>query len=445
MKFIHTSDWHLGNSLHNIDRTREARAFLQWLKEQIEQRGAQALIVAGDIFDVVNPPNTAKAQYYDFLAALRKTSCQNVVIIGGNHDSGALLDAPAELLSAVNIKVVGSINNRTAAELVCPLKDARGEIIAICCALPFIRDPELEQFGKNNNLIAPQAEAKAEEPLDLLKALYAETYRLACEIRGERDIPIIATGHLYAGDLSGHDAEEKKAEDRTLGQDDGVRDIIGTLGRVAIDTFPEGLDYVALGHIHYASCVAQNPKVRYSGSPFVLGFDEANYKRYILAVESTAHALPQVEKIEVPRTIRFEQLKGDLAAIKKALNALEKELLETKEETYVDILLTSGETLNLAAALEAEEKDKHFTVKRHRLARNILAQNLAQFDEAIESTKQYSAEDYFKMLIAREVNAAGDSPETEKYYEHFIGLFKEAVDRAHQKPEGQEQNENKEA
>ena len=66
MKFIHTSDWHLGNTMHDIDRTNEASAFLEWLKNEIDTAGAQALVVAGDIFDVVNPSNAAKSQYYRF-------------------------------------------------------------------------------------------------------------------------------------------------------------------------------------------------------------------------------------------------------------------------------------------------------------------------------------------------------------------------------------------
>ena len=133
---------------------------------------------------------------------------------------------------------------------------------------------------------------------DLLKRLYADAYRCALELRGDRNIPIIATGHLYASKLSGREndgqesgtggdivatAELANVENVALPEnsvDDGVREVIGTLGNVDVSTFPDGLDYVALGHIHYTSMVAKNPKVRYSGSPFVMGFDESYCKRY---------------------------------------------------------------------------------------------------------------------------------------------------------------------
>ena len=429
MKFIHTSDWHLGNTMHDIDRTNEASAFLEWLKNEIDTAGAQALVVTGDIFDVVNPSNAAKSQYYRFLASLLTTGCKNVVVVGGNHDSGALLDAPSEILEALNIKVVGSINNRKIEDMVFVLKGSDGEPIGVCCAVPFMRDMELEQFYKSEE----KGETTADE--SLLKRLYSDVYQRALELRGSRNIPIIATGHLYASGLSGRESEDA-LESTAVGSDgatdDGVREVVGTLGNVDVSVFPADLDYVALGHIHYATKVADNPKVWYSGSPFVMGFDEANYKRYVFAVDSEAGNLPSIQKIIVPRTIRFEQYKGDLDTLKKKLRNLEKELLDSGEETYVDLLLTSGEFVNLTAALEVEEKDKHFVVKRHRLAREILRKGVSGIDDAVESTKQYTKEDYFRILIAKNMNENGDSEQVKAQYEKFIGLFNEAVNKAHE-------------
>ncbi|MBR6450114.1 MAG: exonuclease subunit SbcD [Fibrobacter sp.] len=433
MKFIHTADWHLGNTMHDIDRTRETEAFLEWLETEIATVGAEALVIAGDVFDVVNPSNIAKTQYYRFLASLLKTNCSNVVVVGGNHDSGSLLDAPAEILGALNINVVGSINNRSIDDLVVELKDGDGQAIGLCCAVPFMRNMELEQFYKSS--IGDENGTNDE---DLLKRLYAEVYRRAVEIRGDRDIPIIATGHLFACNLSGRDSEgsDLPAENRDgnileNSVEDGVREVVGTLGNVDVSTFPGELDYVALGHIHYASMVAKNPKVRYSGSPFVMGFDEANCKRYVLAVEVGANATPAVAKIEVPKAVRFEQFKGDLETLKKCLRNLEKELLANPMETYVDLLLTSGNIVSLNEALEAEETGKHFVVKRHRISRDIL-HGANRFDDRVESTKQYTKEDYFRMLIASNVQESEDSEAVKKQYDKFIGLFNEAVAKAHE-------------
>ena len=426
MKFIHTADWHLGNMMHDIDRTRETEEFLKWLKQEIETVGAQALVIAGDIFDVVNPSNVAKTQYFCFLASLLKTNCTNVVVVGGNHDSGTLLDAPAGILEALNIKVVGSINSRNVKDMVVELKDGDGNAIGICCAVSFMRNLELEQFYKN------ATEASDE---DLLKLLYADVYRCAVELRGNRNIPIIATGHLYASNLSGRDSEESSAgvgENTDASEnsiDDGVREVVGTLGNVDVSTFSSEFDYVALGHIHYASMVAKNPKVRYSGSPFVMGFDEANCSRAVLAVDVECGGMPLVEKIEVPRTIRFEQFKGDVETLRKKLINLEKELIANPMETYVDLLLTSGDSINLNDALEAEESGKHFVVKRHRISRDVL-RGANSFDDCVESTKQYKKEDYFRMLIASNVQENEESEVVKNQYDKFISLFNEAVAKA---------------
>lgn len=428
MKFIHTADWHLGNTMHDIERSKETGAFLEWLKNEIQVVGAEALVIAGDVFDVVNPSNVAKTQYYRFLASLLNTNCRNVVVVGGNHDSGTLLDAPAEILGALNINVVGSINNRKLEDLVVELKDGNGNVIGICCAVPYMRDLELEQFYKSID----NGEKSNE---DLLKRLYADVYKLALERRGERNIPIIATGHLYASNLSGRDGEtgaSEAAEALENSVDDGVREVIGTLGNVSVDAFPNGMDYVALGHIHYATMVAKNPKVRYSGSPFVMGFDEANCKHCVLAVDVTPNVEPVVEKIVVPRTMRFEQFKGDLEALKRSLRNLENELLANPMETYVDLLLTSGSFVSLNDALEAEEAGKHFVVKRHRISREVLRNGASGIDDGVESTKQFTKEDYFRMLIASNMQDGEDSENVKKVYDKFIGLFNEAVNKAHE-------------
>ena len=428
MKFIHTADWHLGNTMHDIERSKETGAFLEWLKNEIQAVGAEMLVIAGDVFDVVNPSNVAKTQYYRFLASLLNTNCRNVVVVGGNHDSGTLLDAPAEILGALNINVVGSINNRKLEDLVVELKAGNGNVIGICCAVPYMRDLELEQFYKSID----NGEKNNE---DLLKRLYADVYKLALERRGERNIPIIATGHLYASNLSGRDGETGASEATEALEnsvDDGVREVIGTLGNVSVDAFPSGIDYVALGHIHYATMVAKNPRVRYSGSPFVMGFDEANCKHCVLAVDVAPNVEPVVEKIVVPRTMRFEQFKGDLEALKRSLRNLENELLANPMETYVDLLLTSGSFVSLNDALEAEEAGKHFVVKRHRISREVLRNGASGIDDGVESTKQFTKEDYFRMLIASNMQDGEDSENVKKVYDKFVGLFNEAVNKAHE-------------
>ena len=430
MKFIHTADWHLGNTMHDIDRTRETEAFLKWLKTEIEETNAQALVIAGDIFDVPNPSNSARNQYYSFLASLQGTSCSNVIVIGGNHDSGNMLDAPSEALKFLNVNVIGSIVNRNLDDLIFELKDNSGNAIGICCALPFMRDLEIEAYYKKATPSQDETEGTdgSTEQQNLLQRLYSDAYARAAEMRGDRDIPIIATGHLYAANLEGRDTLDSDGEI----QDDGVREVVGTLGNVKVDTFPKELDYVALGHIHYATKVAGNSKIRYSGSPFVMGFDEANRKRNILLVESQQGKEPEVQMRPVPQSvIQYKQIKGNLESLKTQLRDLEKELVANPIETYVDVLLTENVLMNLENALEEVENNKHFVVVRHRIER-ITSSSAMPGKTGVESTKQFTKQEYFKRLIANGLGKNLESDEVNNTYNEFLGLFNEALEYVEQ-------------
>ncbi|MCP1367743.1 exonuclease subunit SbcD, partial [Halomonas sp. BBD48] len=99
MKLIHTSDWHLGQTFHGQERHYEHQRFLDWLLDTLEARRPDALLVAGDIFDVVNPSLRAQEQLYNFIVAVHERLPRlTLVMIAGNHDSGARIELPAALL-----------------------------------------------------------------------------------------------------------------------------------------------------------------------------------------------------------------------------------------------------------------------------------------------------------------------------------------------------------
>lgn len=139
IKILHTSDWHIGKRLYSKKRYYEFNAFLDWLVKEIKKRSVDVLIVAGDIFDTTTPSNTGQRLYYQFLKNVSVTSCRHVVIIGGNHDSPSLLEAPRELLKVLQVRVVASVpENRE--DQVLLLKNNTGECELIVCAVPYLRD-----------------------------------------------------------------------------------------------------------------------------------------------------------------------------------------------------------------------------------------------------------------------------------------------------------------
>ena len=110
VRFFHTSDWHLGQFFYNHSRHYEHEQFLTWLLEQIKQKQPHALLIAGDIFDVINPSSQAQKQLYQFLAdAHERAPHMQTLMIAGNHDSGYRIEQVEPLLAKYNAKTVGVI------------------------------------------------------------------------------------------------------------------------------------------------------------------------------------------------------------------------------------------------------------------------------------------------------------------------------------------------
>ena len=110
LRILHTADWHLGHSLHGQSRDYEHGRFLDWLLRTLEQRQADALLIAGDVFDSANPPAAAQAMLYRFLVeAGRRLPGLQMVLVAGNHDSPARLEAPSPILETLNVRMVGAV------------------------------------------------------------------------------------------------------------------------------------------------------------------------------------------------------------------------------------------------------------------------------------------------------------------------------------------------
>ncbi len=414
MRFIHTADWHLGNSMHDIDRQEETRQFLSWLKDRIVEFGTECLVVSGDIFDTTNPPLEARRQYFRFLASLLDTCCKNIVLIGGNHDSGALLDAPRDLLDVLNIQMVGSFGERPVEELVKELTDANGKVVGISAAVPYVREPELRRFRLE--------ESTEDFAQSTYKGLYSAVYEAAESLRAGRDIPIVATGHLYASKLEGR-PENDEGKDA---KEHGMRDIVGNLGTIPVSVFPEGFDYVALGHIHYTTMVAQNPKVRYSGSPFVLGFDEAKIPHHILEIDLKKDEDPVVLKIETPQHFKFVRVSGTIENIIMQLNQLKSAPVEKPTKVEVVFDYTPGVNINEVLASVLEGAPFEVVSKKANRADALTADSFS--DDTLNSVDELSDEEIFKLLIMSRAGAREMNDSIQKDYDSFRDLIMKVVE-----------------
>ena len=365
MKLLHTSDWHIGRLLYGRKRYREFESFLNWLVDHIDTAGIDILVIAGDVFDTTTPSNRAQALYYQFLRRVGTTACSHVVVVGGNHDSPSFLDAPGQLLKALNVHVVGAMPQDPADEIL-TLKDDQGNPLARICAVPYLRDRDIRTTAPG--------EAVEEKTQKLIRGIGAHYHQVGELALADHDsqIPLVATGHLFA---AGGRVEEG----------DGVRELyIGSLARVGIDAFPKDFDYVALGHLHVAQAVGGTEHIRYCGSPIPMGFGEARQTKTLIQVEFDGRT-PEITKIPIPCFQALEPVKGELKEILARIETLKAE----ESTAWLEVEYT-GESLaaDLREQVEAAVEDSAMEIRRIRNRRQVKEmiqppqEGLDQLDEA---------------------------------------------------------------
>ncbi|MFA5924456.1 MAG: exonuclease SbcCD subunit D C-terminal domain-containing protein [Methylococcaceae bacterium] len=323
LRLFHTADWHLGHCLHGVSRQLEHQQFLDWLLEELQNKQADALIVAGDIFDSANPSAVAQTQLYEFLVKARTSQpALNIVLIGGNHDSASRLDAPSSILNALGVSVVGGLvrdeDGINWDRLIVPLTNAAGEIKAWCGAMPFLRNADL-----------PLGEQDDEPLIAGVKSLYGQLFS-ELQAKAAQGEPLILTGHCYMVNGCISELSERKI----LG---------GNQHALPIELFPEGIAYVALGHLHLAQKVGANDHIRYSGSPIPLSFDESHYPHQVVQVDIKTGQPVEAVAIKIPRSVELLRIPNskDFAALSEVLAQLEHldfdEDLPTERRPFVEL------------------------------------------------------------------------------------------------------------
>lgn len=320
MKIIHTSDWHLGQRLFDHHRKEENDLFLDWFSEKINEIKADILIISGDIFDNGNPPQYALKQYYDFLKKTILTSCKCIVIIGGNHDSVSVLNAPGDLLSSFQIFVVGGAELEFCREVL-EIKNNEKEIIAIVAAIPFLRDRDIHYTISGESFLERENRVKQ----GIIN--HYQNIGELCKKYEDLQIPIIATGHLFTTGAIKSESEKEI--------------YVGNLGQIDANEFPKIFDYIALGHLHRSQKVAGKDYIRYSGSPLSMSFSESGYKHYFNLITFDNKTITNIERIEIPKFRKLVLLKGNLAEIIEKLSS--EQISENKLHTWVEIQLNESQ------------------------------------------------------------------------------------------------------
>jgi exonuclease SbcD len=305
MRLLHTSDWHLGQSLHNFERHYEHQRFLDWLLDTLVAEQADALLIAGDIFDNANPSSASQKQLYRFLQQAReRVPHLNLIVIAGNHDSPSRLEAPGPLLEAHGTRVVGTVQRDADGDidleqLVLPLTGRGGAVKAWCLAVPFLRPGDV-----------PRIEDTAADPyLAGIALLYRQALELALARRQDGQA-ILAMGHCHM-------------VDGQMSNDSERRIVIGGTEMLPAGIFDPAIVYAALGHLHLAQSVGkQQQHIRYCGSPIPLSFAEVGYQHQVLRIDIDGAAVSEIVPLLVPRAVELLRIPARPALLPQVLEEL---------------------------------------------------------------------------------------------------------------------------
>ncbi len=325
MKVLHTSDLHIGKNLHKHRINFAHEHLFNYLIDTIIKDKIDLLLISGDIFDTSYVSVSTQKIFYSFLDKLSKIkTLKDTVIISGNHDLPSMLDLATPFLELSNIHIITSINIE---DQIFTLKAENNMPYCNIVAIPFLREKDIKPNLESDNIIDIQKE---------LETALINHYKKVDEyIINNLDLklPTISLMHLFAtGSTSSTEIEGEKHRDI----------FVGKLKTINTNTFPNNIDYYALGHIHKPQIVNKDERIVYSGSPISLNFGEKTAKQIIELNFNNKEF--KKEKILLPKFLNLEQIEAEnINEIKEKLTQLDKTIqIDYKEDPiYLEIIYKS--------------------------------------------------------------------------------------------------------
>ena len=269
MRILHTSDWHFGRSLEGRSRLPEQEEFVDELCHIVQEEKIDLVLVAGDVFDTVNPPAAAEQLFYETISRLADGGKRKVAVIAGNHDNPDRLAAAHSLAAEYGIILLGLPIGKVLTI------DTMGGERAQLFALPYPSESRLQ---------AVLTESNEEE---ILRKAYDERMAYLFQQQSQYfhpDTVNLAMSHLYV--LGSHESESERPIQ------------VGGAYTVSATTLPGAAQYVALGHLHRPQNVGKAPTLaRYAGSPLAYSFSEAGQAKSVTIVEVEAGKTAEMKEI----------------------------------------------------------------------------------------------------------------------------------------------------
>ncbi len=315
MRFLHTSDWHLGISMNNISMIDEQKHFGETLTKILTEENIDALIVAGDVFDSSVSNSDAISLYNDIATEVCLSLDIPMFVIAGNHDGAARLASMHELLKSSGMYVSGKLTKD-----ITPISFGDADVYLI----PFFNIDEVRYLYPGKNV-----------------KNYDSAMNIVCDnIRANMDKSKvnIVVSHSFVGGAELSDSERSAT--------------VGTVNIVSKEAFRE-FSYVALGHIHRKQKLAEN--IYYSGSPIKYSIKEAGQDKCMLIYDSSENTVQEV-KVAVFRDTKiiegeYEEILNmaptdDYVKVVVTDKYIGIEILDTLRNMFPNIIGVEGKTLN---------------------------------------------------------------------------------------------------
>lgn len=334
MLILHTSDWHLGKRLNECSRIEEQEAVMNEMVTIARTFDVNAILIAGDVFDTVNPPVEAIELLYRTLTRLSEGGKRLVLVVAGNHDSPDRIESPDPLARANGIVFLGYPSSKVNAfELESGLKTLHcepgfTEFALPHCAHPLriVHTPYANELRLKQYLGCANSEESFRQVLQQNWQQQAETW---CNTTGVN----ILTTHLYVMDPL-KPAPEEPEEERSIQ--------VGGAQAVYPDNFPSCIQYAALGHLHRKQVISHNPcPIVYAGSPLSYSFSETNQQKYVLLINAEPNQ---------PATMKPVELTSGKRLLRKRAESIDHaiEWLQNNPQTWVELTVATDTYLSAA-------------------------------------------------------------------------------------------------
>lgn len=383
MRILHTADWHFGRSLEGRSRIGEQAAFVDELVGLANDEEIDVVLLAGDVYDSVNPPAAAEALFYEALARLADGGKRTIAVIAGNHDHPDRVSASAPLAARSGIQLVGMPTDRPLV-----IDVARTGEQAIVAALPYPSESRLRELLSEATDEGQLRSAYSERVGRLMKQL-GTAFR--------SDTVNLAMSHIYV--LGGLETDSERPIQ------------IGGAYTVDPSALQIGSQYVALGHLHRPQRVAGDETMRYSGSPLAYSFSEAGQSKAVTVFDA------EPGKLIVPREIPLSSGKPLVAWTAKGGMAEVAAWLEEGRDAraWIDLSVHMTDAMTLQQIQQLRRQHEGFV---H--IRPVYPDQAEAFESDVRSREQLPAEELFRRFFMRQTGGGEPDAETVRLFLELI-------------------------